>query len=79
MYIFFGSVQPHIFLIHCLQGDQRPVQAANNDNILTLRELPELGEDMGIFWWWNHQNTPIYPLFHGDSQRPNILLSGHKN
>jgi len=35
-----------------------------------LWELPGVGEDMGVFWWWNHQNTPIYPLYHGDSQRP---------
>ena len=31
--------------------------------------MPELGEDMGVFWWFHHQNTPIYPLYHGDSQR----------
>jgi hypothetical protein len=37
---------------------------------VALWELPELGEDIGVFWWWNHQNTPIYPLYHGDSQRP---------
>jgi hypothetical protein len=37
---------------------------------VALWELPELREDMGVFWWRNHQNTPIYPLYHGDSQRP---------
>jgi hypothetical protein len=36
---------------------------------MALWELPELAEDMGVFWWWNHQNTPICPLYHGDSQR----------
>jgi len=40
---------------------------------MALWELPELGENMGVFWWWNHQNTPIYPLFHGDSQRPKTI------
>jgi hypothetical protein len=29
-----------------------------------LWESPELGEDMGVFWWWNHENTPICPLYH---------------
>jgi len=40
---------------------------------MALWELPELGEDMGVFLWWNHKNTPIYPLFHGDSQRPDFI------
>ena len=40
---------------------------------MALWELPELGEDMGVFWWFHHQNTPIYPLYHGDSQRPFFL------
>ena len=42
-------------------------------HFLALWELPELGEDMGVFLWRNHKNTPIYPLFHGDSQRPKNL------
>jgi len=41
---------------------------------MALWELPELGENMGVFWWWNHQNTPIYPLYHGDSQRSTFIL-----
>jgi len=31
---------------------------------MALWELPGLGEDMGVFWWFHHQNTPIYPLYH---------------
>jgi len=40
---------------------------------MALWDLPELGEDMGVFWWFHHQNTPIYPLYHGDSQRLFII------
>ena len=39
---------------------------------LALWELPELGENMGVFWWWNHQNTPIYPLYHGRFPKAHI-------
>jgi len=27
--------------------------------IRALWELPELGEDMGVFWWFHYQNTPM--------------------
>jgi hypothetical protein len=49
----------------------------SNELTMALWELPGLGEDMGVFWWFHHQNTPIYPLYHGDSQRPlTIFLDG---
>jgi len=25
---------------------------------MALWELPGSGEDMGVFWWFHHQNTP---------------------
>jgi hypothetical protein len=45
---------------------------------MALWELPELGEDMGVFWWWNHHNTPIFPLYHADSQKPNQFLDNSR-
>jgi hypothetical protein len=41
-------------------------------SIQTLWEIPELGVDVGLFWWWNHQNNPTYPFYYGDSQRLSI-------
>jgi len=37
---------------------------------VALWELPRLGEDVGVFLWFHHKNTPTYTLYHGDSQRP---------
>jgi hypothetical protein len=28
-----------------------------------LWELPELGAERGVFWWFHHQNTPIFHLY----------------
>jgi hypothetical protein len=58
----FSPIKNHLFC-----HDEKP------QTIIALRELPELGEDMGVFWWFHPQNTPIYPLYHGDSQRPTII------
>jgi len=47
--------------------------SANEINLVLL-ELPWSREKVGVFWWWDHQNTPTYPVCHGDSQRPISLI-----
>ena len=35
-----------------------------------LWDLPWLGVNVGVFFWFHQKNTPTYPFCHGDSQRP---------
>jgi len=41
-----------------------------------LWEMVDLGEDIGVFWWFLHQNTPILPLYH--RRFPKTLLEVEK-